>query len=309
MLQKYKYLAIGCLTYIPGLHAALHRGTGGTNSARYCYAVWMRHLVRNRGAGAPSAAEAVAELGPGDSLGIGLMALLCGVERYVALDAVPHARSEANLAIFDQLVALLRGRTDIPDDREFPQLKPALESYAFPGHLLPDELLARCLDRARVERLRADLQCLSGSVRYASAWWQADCVEPESVDLILSQAVLEHVNDLDSTYRAMHGWLRRDGFMSHQVDLKCHETATAWNGHLAYSDFTWRLMRGRLPYLLNRVTASGHVAAAERAGFTIVGQERARRHDGLPRERLAPRFRDLPDDDLTAAGLYLQCRK
>jgi len=309
MYRKLKYMGLGCLTYIPGLHARLHRGTGGTNSARYCYSVWMRHLVRNRQAGLPSALGVVAELGPGDSLGIGLTALLCGAQSYIALDAVPHARSEYNLAVFDELVTLLRQRSPIPGEQEMPNLRPTLVDQSFPQDLLPADLLDVALRPERVARLREDLRNLQGSVRYASEWWKAEAIEPAGVDLIVSQAVLEHVNDVESTYTSMYEWLRPGGFMSHQVDLKSHETSVVWNGHLGYSDTVWRIMRGRLPYLLNRVPCSGHIAAATRAGFTIVAAERVTRGDGLRRSQLAPRFRDMSDDDLLTAGVFLQCGK
>ena len=237
------------------------------------------------------------------------MALLCGSESYVALDAVPHARADSNLAVFDELVRLLRDRVPIPGGDEMPNLRPTLEDCSFPFNLLPAELLDAALHPERVARLRRDLQQLSGSIRYASRWWLETAIEPESVDLIISQAVLEHVNDVPATYAAMYEWLRPGGFMSHQIDLKSHETSEVWNGHLGYSDRVWRIMRGRLPYLLNRTPCSGHVAAATRAGFTVVAADRVIREDGLSRCDLAPRFRDLSDDDVKTSGVFLQCRK
>lgn len=302
-------MTLGTLSYVPGLHAALRRGTGGTNSARYCYSVWMRHLLRHHRAGLSTAPRTVAELGPGDSLGIGLAALLCGAESYVALDAVPHARTDANLAVFDELVSMLRARAPVPGVDEFPNLSPSIDDCSFPHAVLPDGRLESALEESRVARLRDDVSRLSGSVRYASEWWRAEAVEAASVDLILSQAVLEHVNDLEGTYAAMYQWLRSGGVMSHQIDLKSHETADAWNGHWGYGDWVWRVMRGALPYLLNRVPASGHLAAATAAGFVLVSVERLVRTDGLRRDELAPRFRGMSDEDLATAGVFLQCRK
>ena len=42
-------LARGLATYVPGM-PILHRHvtrTGGTDSARYCYSVWLRHLIKS----------------------------------------------------------------------------------------------------------------------------------------------------------------------------------------------------------------------------------------------------------------------
>lgn len=294
---------------MPGLHALLRRGTGGTNSARYCYSVWLRHLVRNRRAGMHSGIQAMAELGPGDSLGIGLAALLSGAESYVALDAVPHARADTNAAVFEELVRLFRDRSPIPGDDEFPNVWPRLEDYAFPHDLLPTDLIEITLRAERVARLRRDLRDLSGSIRYCSQWWSGRGVEPDSVDLIVSQAVLEHVNDVPKTYEAMYMWMRPGALMSHQIDLQSHQTSEMWNGHLGYSDRVWRIMRGRLPYLLNRISCSGHLAAAADAGFTTVTADRVIRNDGMLRSRLAPRFRDMAEIDLQTSGVFMQCCK
>jgi len=37
-----KSLIRGVITFLPGLHDWRSKGTGGTNSARYCYSVWLR---------------------------------------------------------------------------------------------------------------------------------------------------------------------------------------------------------------------------------------------------------------------------
>ena len=71
-------LVVGMATYIPGLRILTGRRTGGTVSARYCYSVWLRHLSMLYQSALPTTFKTTAELGPGDSLGIGLAALLSG---------------------------------------------------------------------------------------------------------------------------------------------------------------------------------------------------------------------------------------
>ena len=63
--------------------------------------------------------NSVAELGPGDSLGIGLAALLCGANNYYGLDAVPYCNDERNLKVFEELVGLFTQREHIPISRNF----------------------------------------------------------------------------------------------------------------------------------------------------------------------------------------------
>ena len=64
---RIKPVIAGLLTYVPPLQRLIHRkGTGGTNSASYCYGVWMKHLVMLWEQGMRTIPDTVAELGPGD---------------------------------------------------------------------------------------------------------------------------------------------------------------------------------------------------------------------------------------------------
>ena len=85
---------VGLATFIPGLSwvMAKLRKTGGTDSARYCYSVWLRHLAMAHTNGLPTSPKIVAELGPGDSIGMGLAALIAGTEKYFAFYSGPHCQ-------------------------------------------------------------------------------------------------------------------------------------------------------------------------------------------------------------------------
>src|SRR5262249_19535264 len=136
MIQSWKVPPImkGLLTWVPGVNAwRLRRAsTGGSDSARYCYSVWLRHLVTLGLQGFRINGAHVAELGPGDSIGVGLAALLSGATQYVGLDLVPFAVKTDARKIFDELVQLFSLRASIPDHYEFPGIRPRLESYGFP---------------------------------------------------------------------------------------------------------------------------------------------------------------------------------
>ncbi len=67
----------GAATYISGLYKMrAKRRTGGTDTAAYCYDVWLKHLTLLWANGLRTIPDTIAELGPGDSLGTGLAALL-----------------------------------------------------------------------------------------------------------------------------------------------------------------------------------------------------------------------------------------
>ena len=308
----------GLLSFVPGFDAlAGTRGCAqGTLSPRYCYSIWLRHLSLAHHGGLDTRPRTIAELGPGASIGVGIAALLTGCERYWALDVVSYANGERNLQVFESLIELLRRREEIPHDPALADVQPALESYAFPHHILTDDRLQQSLAPARLERLREAIRCMGtteGSqdetVSYMVPWHGSRSIRPGSVDAILSQAVLEHVNDVRSTYSAMHAWLRIGGWMSHQIDFRSHSTTDAWNGHWGISDLQWAIARGRRSYFLNREPCSRHLAVATELGFRVVHAARQRDPTGIGRSALAQRFRDLPDDDQQTCGLFLQAVK
>jgi hypothetical protein len=310
---KIEHLIRGAATYLPGAHSRLHRRTGGTSSARYCYGVWLRHLVmahENRLCTAPP--RQIAELGPGDSIGTGLAALLTGSQTYHGLDALRYANPERNLAIFDELVHLFHARESIPNGPEMAKVKPLLGCYDFPAHILTDAFLQDCLDSARLQRIRRAISAPNepGSpILYFAPWRGADVIQHGSMDMVYTQTVLQYVDDIRDTYLLMAGWLKPGGFMSHQIDYKNHQLADEWNGHWCYSEIEWTVVRGQRTYTNNRAPHSGHLAAMRAAGFSIAYEQKATQPSRLRRSDLAPRFSDLSADDLTTSGAFVQSTK
>jgi hypothetical protein len=304
-------LARGLLTFVPGAMRYACGGTGGTDSARYCYSVWLRHLVKAARVGRTEW-NAIAELGPGESLGIGLAAVLSGADQYFAFDVKEHAAPARNLATLDQLVELFSRREPIPGPEEFPGIWPQLDSYDFPSELLTEERLGRALAVGRLASIRAALErgapCDGITIAYVVPWSSASVLRRSSVDFIFSQAVLEHVEDLPRTYEALAAWLRPHGLMSHTIDFKSHGTTRDWNGHWTLTDPTWRLIRGRRPYLINRMPHSVHAKELARNGFEVITDER-RLAEPPRRSSLAEPFRSFDDTDLRTRGTFVQAIK
>ena len=204
--MKIKQLLYGFFTFIPGVNKLRKKPTGGTISARYCYSVWLRHLVMASNNKLNTSPKIVAELGPGDSLGIGIASILTGSDSYYAFDIVKYANIENNLLIFDELVELFKKKIDIPGEEEFPRVFPKLDNYKFPDKLLNEQRMARALDKERLKKIR---ECIANPdsntiVKYFVPWNSESYMKEGSVDLIYSQAVLEHVDDLDSVYKTMN---------------------------------------------------------------------------------------------------------
>jgi hypothetical protein len=308
MKLKMKLLIYGMSTFVPGMNRFRRKGTGGTDSARYCYSVWLRHLVMAKRNGLNPYPKTVAELGPGDSLGVGLAALISGCDKYFAFDVVEYASAQRNAAIFDELVTLFKNRTPIPGEDEFPDLKPCLEEYDYPADILDETRLQHALETSRLERIRdsiSELRRKHSLIQYKVPWYDASVLEQESVDMIYSQAVLEHVDDLRRTYRAMRLWLKSTGYISHTIDFKCHETADEWNGHWVYSDFMWRLMRGKRTWFINREPHSTHISILTQEGFKVVCDKKSNAESRLTIDQFAPRFKSVSDDDLITSEAFI----
>lgn len=306
-----KQLCFGLATYIPGVKNLRVKGTGGTISARYCYSIWLRHLVMAKQNGLNTNPQIVAELGPGDSLGIGLAALIGGCEKYYALDIVKFANVDRNLKVFDEIVELFKKKEAIPGN-EFPMAKPYLSNYDFPSNIFAEDRLQKALDDDRLKKIReaiCDNQENCAIIQYKVPWYDTSVLEEKTADLIYSQAVLEHIDELRNAYRSMWLWLKPTGYISHQIDFKCHRTTNKWNGHWAFSDFIWKLFRGKRPYLINRFPHSTHLSILREEKFKVVCDKKVKSESILTRNDLAPRYKSMSDDDLSTSGAFIQATK
>jgi hypothetical protein len=140
----------GIASYIPVLTKLFGRsGTSGTDSAMHCYRVWFTHLTRLYNSGLHNIPQSVAELGPGDSIGVGLAALLSGINKNYALDVVKYANPERYLMICDELVELFN-RPGRKTSWRMPDFDHYLDGDLFPSHILTEKLLDAVLSQERI---------------------------------------------------------------------------------------------------------------------------------------------------------------
>ena len=306
-------LAKGILTWVPGLQRAFLETTGGgASSASYCYGVWMKHLVLLWHHGMREMAHSVVELGPGDSIGTGLAALLSGAERYVAVDAVAHMRAESNVALLHELVRLLRTHAGRPS-AGWPRFDQWLDDRLFPADILDDARLAATLAPERVKRIADAVHAMAagepGPMIEYDTWANLKPVADASMDLLFSHVVMNQVDHLECVYADCGRWVRPGGWMSHQIDCTSLGTAQEWNGHRAYGDLAWRLMAGKRPYFVNREPLATHLGLIERNGFELVEVLREMRDDGIGREALAPRWQGISEQDNATQTAFVIARK
>jgi SAM-dependent methyltransferase len=300
----------GLATRVPYVDRLANSAAGASVGASYYYAVWLRHLVAVSRHVPSLRWDVVGELGPGDGLGLGLCALLSGARRYIGLDRMAFALKADNLGLLSELQAMFMARAPIPDERAVPGVYPLLDDYAFPHYLLSDATLAASLTPARVEAIADALRnppsgATPAMLGYAAPWDAQTNIEEGTVDLLLSQAVMEHVDDVEATYAAMRRWLKPDGVMSHRIDYSCHGITHDWYGHWLVSDPMWRVARGKRAYFINRLPHSGHLAALDRTGFEVVAVDATTGKACAPADRMQVAF---APDDLCIKGAHVIAR-
>lgn len=242
--------------------------------------------------------QVVAELGPGSSLGFGLACLFSGTQKYFALDLIRQPPSGNILEVFDQMFLLFSNRTPISTEGWCARIFPFAEDLAFPSGILDEETLSQALAPDRIKQLRQNIEeGKEDFVKYIVPWQERPSGVLENPDWIISNAVLEHVDDLDATYRAFAAWSKPGTVMSHMIDFSSHFMATEWNEHWRIGDRLWKMLRGKRAYFINRVPNGDHITQLGTNNFELLAQQRLRRVDGFLKEDFCERFRNISVED------------
>ena len=267
---------------VPQLRTTAHRVKNfSSEDAAFCYSVFLRHYSHAAPHFKRPVPDVVAELGPGTSFGVGLCALICGAKIYYALDFVDHTNPTINLRVFDALVEMFRERRPLSrNDTIFPG--PAKWEY-------PTNLIMSNDDR--LATIRDDVVNRSNKfIRVAAPWSKAQ-IPSGTIDWLWSHAVFEHVDDLEQTWKSCASWLAHDGVMTHSIDYQCHSLTKHWDGHWAINDLAWKILRGRRPYLINRMPHSAQMALAKGCGLEIAAELVHTSHPDIQASDLTPGFR------------------
>jgi hypothetical protein len=274
--------------------------------------VWLRHLVSLAECGVNGPFSTVVELGPGNSVATGICAVLSSADRYIGLDVLRHLTLGGERAL-DELHAMFREAAPIPGDSTFPALRPKLRNYEFPQWLWRARI-----EEEKINTLRHDLRSLAaggeggGTLRYIVPW-SATTLPSESVDLVVSQAVLQEIpharrhSALRAAIAATSRWLRVGGIASHEIDFGLYGMSP-WNVHWSWSAVLWRVVRGRRENFVNREPLSTYVSLFRECGFSIVAIQ-AEQELGIDDSLLARRFRSLPESERRTRTAHIVVRK
>lgn len=273
------------LTGQTGRGAAAEEGAGDiAQYFRACVDAYFQHLgiapsdVRSHLTG-----KTILEYGPGDLPGVAALMVARGAEKVYCVDRFPLV----NLA---------------PKNAE---------------------VLAQLIDGCSGDERRRLMACLADP-KNLSAGFAPERIEylvrpsglsglSDAVDLVISRAVLEHVNDLDATFEDMVRAMKPSALAVHQVDLRSHGLHRSNPlDFLVWSPVLWRLMysekgvpnRWRVDKYRSIVSALP-VDVVEFAATKLA--ETA--HVQAVRSALAPAFQPVSDEDLSWLGFWLVFRK
>ena len=291
-------------------------GTGGTTSWEYCLAVWLRHVRMCEQSGVVAKPGTFLEVGPGDSVGTGMCAILSGFEQYIAVDVLNHVQWEVSAEHIAALANVFRDRSPLPANEAIDHVLPPLNDRSIPERW-PWESGVRAdateiMRRAAAIRESVATKGSTGVLSFRSPWSRT-MVETNSVDWVFSHVALQDMAATDQepvlqeALATFHSWMRPGALMTHQIDLSC-PGGSPWNHHWAWSKLDWKLIRGKRPYYVNGLPLSRYLELMGDLGFdTRVAH--VLDVPGLTSEQVASSHQGLPKQDYSAAAAFVIATK
>lgn len=221
----------------------------------------------------------ILEYGPGDVLGVALLLYAHGADSVHCVDRFPLSRiADKNLRIYWEILNALDANKKtraLGAFREFGKPESGFKPEAIAYTVSPDGL--------------------SGKKRH--------------YDLIISRAVLEHVNNLEKTIQDISDGLTTSGVSIHQVDLKSH----GLDRYKPFDFLTWPEGLFKLMYshkgFPNRWRVNKYRELIGKSGLRVrhmTATSALEAHQvALIRPKLAQQFRDIPDDELSWLGFWV----
>ena len=257
------------------------------------YGVALMHMAMTRMHGVPQP-KCILEIGCGGTLGIGIMFLLLGSEKYIAIDYKRQANEDID-EVVDGLAALIEAKAPL---HEGFRIDPFFESRAIPEWIIPTRGV-----RAEARQIKSGV-----GIEYIAPYAAKD-IEANSCDLVMSQVVMEHLPDLNGAYRDQHIWVKPGGYISHFIGFQSHATANEWDGHWGYVPTVWNCIKEGKDFLINREPLSAHVKVIERSGFDVVRKMCRHKMPTITREQICERYKFMSDEDRSTESALIQAKK
>ncbi len=150
------------------------------------------------------------------------------------------------------------------------------------------------------------LESMNGSVRLIDEDLLICDLQPSSIALLTSFAVLEHVTDLAGIFARCFELLAPGGISYHFIDLADHRS---YRGNDTYSAFSF-LTETVAPANMNRLRAPQFARAALDAGFELLVDRRTvAEMSPADKENLVAPFSSMPLEDVATTKQHLVLRK
>lgn len=272
-----------------------HAALNVDQSVAYIESVWHDYLTWSM---RPALSGRLVEIGPGDNFGVALLFLANGASDIVAIDKFAPERDPSRQAAVYQA---LSQKHDM--------------AHLFDGNLSEENI-----------KNLTYMPGMSAERYFGSA--------PPPFDVVISRAVLEHLDDPLTALDTMWAGLRPGGLLLHRIDLRDHGmfagahplsflSVNAWlyqamtkeiglpNRILlpSYRDFVrargWPARIG----ITRLVGVDGDFPALEWGQLPEAARQRALLAVEAIRPRLAEPFRQMTDQDLAVAGFVLVAEK
>ncbi len=247
------------------------------DSPQYALNVFHCHLERANICVKDLPGKVILELGPGDSISTALIAYAYG-SKSILVDSGCWVRTD--LAPYVELADILTSM--------------GLRAPNFSSISNLHDLLLSCQ-----------------SYYFTNGLDDLKCIDPESVDFVFSQAVLEHVRafQFEQIQQEFYRILKPKAKVSHRVDLTDHLSGSLNN--LRFDTALWESDLFALSgFYTNRIQMSRMISCFRKVGF-IVDSVEFQVWDSLPlsRQKLAKEFQALSDEDLNVSGFNILLSK
>ena len=299
---------------IDSVTGSTHMGWSLADSVAYINRTYHDYLQYGQLSARLLRGKSILEGGPGDNLGVALRFVAAGAARVVTMDKF-YARQDAEqqrqiyLTLREQLGNEERGRYD--------------QAVDLSGGVRFNEELVRAVYGRGME------EC-------------GDVFDPRTFDMIVSRGVVQEIYDTGRTFAGMDKVLRPGGVLLHKIDLRDYGLFSS-NGHHPLEFLTIpggvyermarnsdRPSRKTVDYYRNTMTDYGYDAElyttmVTRRGYAKPPVEvlphKPRLEYGIDyteetlglirsiRPRLAQPFRQMSDEDLMVAGIFMVARK
>jgi SAM-dependent methyltransferase len=264
IVSVFKQIFLGLISYIPLLHKNLAKiksfKTGGTNNADYCISVFFKHAFLNNNDSLSMIDKDICEVGPGDSIGVGICALIFGAKSYTAFDSYKFMDNALNIDVFNKITQSLLQRNFQKSVELIKSINPKILT-------INDNLIIRLLsnseinNEARINYIKWSIENINqvdSCLHYFVGDWD-QLPTSKYFDVIICQSVFEYFQNMSVSLKALKNFLKPNGIISTQIDYRGLQFSDEWYSHWGYPDYIWNLIKGKRPMVVNRLRHSQYL--------------------------------------------------